>query len=187
MKRRGYIRSKRQARKWSQKLKNYRTIQKQIMQEAEDILNSRNFYKTKQYLQHGNVTVNEHVWNVARYSVIISEKLRIPCNRREMIRGALLHDYFLYDWHQPDEKNPHKLHGFYHPGTALRNASRDFDLTDREKDIIKKHMWPLTLFPPLCREGWIVTAADKWCSTMETLHVHRGHGIVQHGSRKERN
>ena len=42
-----------------------------------------------------------------------------------------------------------------------------------EKDIIKKHMWPLTIVPPVCREAWIVTMADKYCSLMETLRLHR--------------
>ena len=58
---------------------------------------------------------------------------------------------------------------FTHPMTALRNADRDFDLTDTERDIIKKHMFPLTVIPPTCREGWIVCLADKYCSLYETF------------------
>ena len=62
-----------------------------------------------------------------------------------------------------------RIHGFTHPMTALRNADRDFDLTDTERDIIKKHMFPLTVIPPTCREGWIVCLADKYCSLYETF------------------
>lgn len=167
-----------QARKWERKLEQYRRFQKQIVREAPDILKSGNFNQMKGYIQHGNVTVNAHVMNVARYSIAFSERLHVPCNKRALIRGALLHDYFLYDWHVPDKRNPHRLHGFYHPGTALRNALLEYELTEREKDIIRKHMWPLTVVPPLCREGWIVTAADKWCSLMETLHILKGHGAA---------
>ncbi len=47
-------------------------------------------------------------------------------------------------------------------------------MTARERDIIKKHMWPLTVVPPMCREAWIVTTADKYCSLMETLYIHEG-------------
>ena len=55
----------------------------------------------------------------------------------------------------------------------------------REKDIIKKHMWPLTISAvPMCREAWIVTMADKWCSLMETFHVHKGHGALIEKLRK---
>ena len=178
-------RSKRQAERWKRKLEHYRRIQRQIQRDAPDILRSANFRKTREHIQHGNVTVNDHVMDVARYSLAISEKLHIPCSRRELVRGALLHDYFLYDWHKPDAENPHRLHGFYHPGRALKNASKEYKLTLREKDIIKKHMWPLTVVPPGCREAWIVTTADKWCSLLETLHMHRGHGAILQKLRNE--
>ncbi len=172
------LRTEKQARKWQEKMEHFRKIHRQIRTEASDILQSENFNRMKEFVQHGNVTVNAHVMNVARYSILFSEYLHISCSRKELIRGALLHDYFLYDWHVPDEENPHPLHGFYHPGRALRNALEEYSLTERERDIIRKHMWPLTLVPPGCREAWIVTAADKWCSLMETLHMYKGHGAV---------
>ena len=124
------------------------------------------------------MTVNDHCIRVAKYSLALCKKLHIPCSRKDLIRGALLHDYFLYDWHTPDKRKPHRLHGFYHPGRALKNASAEYDLTPREREIIKKHMWPLTVVPPTCREAWIVTTADKWCSLMETFGLHRGHGKI---------
>ena len=179
------VRTARQARRWQQGLERYRRRHRMILKAAPDILSSENFHKTKEYIQHGNVTVNNHVMDVAHYSLIIAEGLHIRCNRKELIRGALLHDYFLYDWHIPDRLNPHNLHGFYHPGKALRNASREYDLTKREKDIIKKHMWPLTIVPPRYKEAWVVTAADKWCSLMETIHLHKGHGVVYQESGKD--
>jgi uncharacterized protein len=149
-----------------------------LEKEAGDILSSENFKSTKMHIQHGTVTVNDHCINVARHSIMLAQFLGIAYNRRELIRGALLHDYFLYDWHDKDHINPFKLHGFYHPGRALKNASAEYRLTDREKDIIRKHMWPMTVVPPMYREGWIVTAADKWVSLMETLHVYKGNGAA---------
>jgi len=140
---------------------------------ASDILSSFNFRTKTKCPQHGDMSVKNHCLDVARYSIAINEKLKIKCNERALVRGALLHDYFLYDWHktEPDEE-PHKLHGFYHPGTALRNAMKEYELSDIEKEIIKKHMWPLTPIPPMCKEAWVVTAADKWCSMLETVHLH---------------
>ncbi len=154
---------------------------------AEDILNSANFQRTKEHIQHGNMTVNEHCINVAKTSLMIKKKLHITCNQRDLVRGALLHDYFLYDWHKKDLKNPHKLHGFYHPGRALRNAKKEYVLTKRQEDIIKKHMWPLTVVPPMCREAWIVTAADKYCSLMETFRLHKGKIKTRRGILKVQN
>lgn len=137
-----------------------------------DILASDNFRRTKSHIQHGTMPVHSHSISVAKHSLAISRKLRIRCHQRELVRGALLHDYFLYDWHKKDEVHPHRLHGFFHPGAALRNASAEYQLSDLEKDIIKKHMWPLTLIPPRCREAWIVTIADKYCSLLETFRLH---------------
>lgn len=170
-------RSKRKREKWMRELERFRDRQRQIKENAADILQSENFRKNRTYIQHGDMTVNDHVLSVARCSIALDDFLHAKSRRRELVRGALLHDYFLYDWHKPDKEHPHRLHGFYHPGTALRNALKEYELTDRERDIIKKHMWPLTVVPPTCREAWIVTTADKWCSLLETLHIHRGHGM----------
>ncbi len=151
-------------------------IQEILNNHGHEILLSSTFHKTRDYIQHGDMTVYEHCMNVAERAIKINRALRAKCQERDLVRGALLHDYFLYDWHidGKDKGNVHpKLHGFYHPSTALKNASRDFDLSPREKDIIKKHMWPLTIVPPLCREAWIVTMADKYCSLMETMGWHK--------------
>lgn len=147
---------------------------KKLRKYGKDILDSDNFKSTKNYIQHGNMTVHEHCVNVAKTSLKIKKALHISCNERDLIRGALLHDYFLYDWHIPSETDSRKLHGFYHPTFALINAKKEYSLTPKQEDIIKKHMWPLTVIPPMCKESWIVTAADKYCSTMETLHFHKG-------------
>ena len=148
-------------------------LRRQIREAGADILESIEFQKTREHIQHGTVTVHAHCINVAKHSLMLADKLKIRTKRRELIRGALLHDYFLYDWHDKDHINPFKLHGFFHPGRALKNATRDFELTDREKDIIRKHMWPMTIIPPMYREAWIVTVADKWVSLLETLRIQK--------------
>lgn len=140
---------------------------------GREILKSPNFLKTATFTQHGQMSVRQHCINVAKCSLVINEKLGIHCERKDLIRGALLHDYFLYDWHAKNKQKTHRLHGFYHPGIALHNAGKEYALSKREQDIIKKHMWPLTIKPPLCREAWVVTTADKFCSLMETLHLQK--------------
>lgn len=148
-----------------------------LKKHGSDILNSENFKKTQGHIQHGTVTVHNHVMDVARYSLILNKKLGLGCNKHDLIRGALLHDYFLYDWHDKEYLSQRKrLHGFWHPGIALRNAEKEYQLNDRQRDIIKKHMWPLSVVPPMCREAWVVTAADKYCSLLETVGIHKGHG-----------
>ena len=69
------------------------------------------------------------------------------------------------------EKKPlFQKHGFTHPRTALENACKYFNLNEIEKDIIEKHMWPLTLRKvPKYKESVVVTMVDKYCSTKETF------------------
>lgn len=120
----------------------------------------------KDYNHHGTTSVHTHVLHVAWWANRIAESLPVEVDMESLTRGALLHDYFLYDWH---DDHGHSPHGFTHPFTALKNARDDFDLTEREVDIIKTHMWPLTVVPPKHREGWIVTMADKIATWEETL------------------
>lgn len=173
-------RSEKQAERFRRRYQKEHRLYHAIREDAADILQSSNFRKTRQHVQHGTMTVNSHCMDVAKCSLYLSEKLEklhIRCNRRELIRGALLHDYFLYDWHDKGyvaERG--RLHGFTHPKTALRNADKEYELTDIQRDIIKKHMWPLSVVPPRYREAWVVTSADKYCSLMETLGLHKGHG-----------
>lgn len=123
---------------------------------------------TKEFIQHGNISVYAHCFSVAVMSIRIARFLNINVDKRSLIRGAMLHDYFLYDWH--DTNNPaHTWHGFTHPSTALRNASQDFELSAIECDIIEHHMFPLVPYPPKSREAWIVCTADKICALKETI------------------
>lgn len=160
--------------------KNYeerREFYRLLKKYAWDIMDSRNFQSTRNFIQHGTMPVHRHCLDVANQSIRISKRLGIPCSEKDLIRGALLHDYFLYDWHDKAYLSQRKrLHGFWHPGIALRNAEKEYELSDTQREIIRKHMWPLSVVPPTCKEAWVVTAADKYCSLMETVGIHKGHG-----------
>ncbi len=137
------------------------------------IVNTEKMQSTKNCIQHGNVSVFAHSMAVARYSIKLAEALGIKYDRKSLIRGAILHDFFLYDWHETSNIGD-GLHGFAHPYTASKNAIRQFRLNSRELDIIRKHMWPLTLTKvPMHRESWLVCAADKYCSLLETFGLSR--------------
>lgn len=167
---------KQEKRKSNQLRKN---IHRAILRHGKDILQSPGFLKSGSAVQHGNMSVKQHSIDVARCSLAISRRLPLRFAEKDLIRGALLHDYFLYDWHDKkvrvrDIRQFYKLHGFSHPSVALENAKNDFVLTKRQEDIIKKHMWPLTIKPPACREAWVVTIADKYCSLLETFRLRHG-------------
>lgn len=127
----------------------------------------------RQYKQHGSSTCYDHSIAVAKTALLLSMILPFRFKQQQLVRGALLHDYFLYDWHVT---RPEKLHGFSHPLTACENARRDFNITPLEENIIKRHMFPLTPVPPKYREGVLVTLSDKYCATKEVFRA-LGHKI----------
>ena len=54
--------------------------------------------------------------------------------------------------------------------SLMKNALKRWKLNDIEKDVIKKHMFPLTLFlVPKYKESIIVCLVDKVCATYETF------------------
>lgn len=130
-----------------------------------DILSSDGMKSEKNIPHHGNYSCFDHSLRVAAASIYIAMKLGADVDMRSLVRGALLHDYFLYDWHKRDKA--HRLHGFHHAKKALINAERDFSLNDTEKEIIMRHMFPLNITPPRSAESRIVCLADKLCAAGE--------------------
>lgn len=138
-------------------------------QQINDLLRHPQVRAMDQHIHHNSITTLEHCLSVSYLSFQISNKLGL--DSKSVARGALLHDLYLYDWHKI--KPPEGLHGFTHPGIALRNASGLFQLSRLEADIISKHMWPLTLKPPRYRESFLVCFVDKYCAFLEVFHTRR--------------
>lgn len=134
-----------------------------------DLITAPAVREMNDYIQHSDITTLEHCIFVAYISFLICRRFGFDCY--SAARGGLLHDLFLYDWHVT--KTPDGLHGFTHPATALQNAKRYFVLNDREQDIIKKHMWPLTLSLPRYKESLVVCGADKFCALAEISGLYR--------------
>jgi len=128
-----------------------------------DLLDNQITQSLDGFIQHGSVTSLDHSLSVSYYSFIVCKLLHLDyCSAA---RGGLLHDLFLYDWHK--SKVFAGMHTFSHPHKALENASRHFDLNKVERDIIVKHMWPVTIIPPKYKESFIVSCMDKYCAILE--------------------
>ncbi len=141
---------------------------------ALETVSSSRMLAAQAHLQHGQTSVFSHSIAVAYYSFrlarFLEKRLSFRFSTEELIRGALLHDYFLYDWH--DGVPRRRLHGLYHPLRAHENAQLDFALSEREADIILKHMFPLTATPPHYRESVVVCLVDKVCALYEMMRAH---------------
>lgn len=118
----------RQREKQERRIARRRKFMERIAENGGDILRSDNFKSTRRSIQHGTISVHSHCISVAGCSLAIHEKLEkmgIKSEEKDIIRGALLHDYFLYDWHHhKHDRGLWNMHGFSHPRTALKNAGR---------------------------------------------------------------
>lgn len=130
---------------------------------VQDILEHPEFQQLNNFPHHKPFTILDHSLHVAWLTFTCSERLTkvIPSfDSRNATRGALLHDFFLYDWHLPRSDGKH-WQGFRHPRIACHNAGRCFCLSTKEQDIILNHMWPLTSRWPRSRERFLVCIMDK--------------------------
>lgn len=134
---------------------------------AGEIYNTPQLQKLSQFEQHFKINRLQHIRSVAYLSFLVSRKLKL--DYVSTARAATMHDLFYYDWREDDLS--HKLHGYRHPKTALKNAFYLCGtLNKKEVDIIKKHMWPLTVIPPKYLESIVVTSMDKYCATIEMIY-----------------
>ena len=133
----------------------------------------------KQYKQHGTISTYDHSLNVLNVGYALAKKFK--CNDieiRNVIVGSILHDFYLYDWHDGRIRKE-GIHGFSHPKRALFNANCRFNLNKRQKNIISSHMFPMTIFNiPRYKEAWVVTMADKYCAIMEYWYAHVLHKSI---------
>lgn len=130
-----------------------------------DMIENNTVKQMNDFKQHYETTCFEHCLVASYYCYLLCKKFNldyIPCSRAAMVR-----DLFLYDWRK--RQNGRKgLHAFTHPQTAYDNASKLFNLNEKEKDIIVKHMWPVTLALPKYKESYILTLVDKYCALNES-------------------
>ena len=132
----------------------------------QKIVEDKKFQTGKKFVQHGDFSVYDHSIYVCETCFNMASKLHLKIDKESLAKGALLHDYFLYDWHSKDHP---KFHGFRHAKLAAENAKRDFGLTQKEERMIRSHMFPLSLRIPSSREAILLCIADKYCATRETV------------------
>lgn len=135
-----------------------------------DILSNKVVMSSDTILHHSKTSCYRHMFNVAYYSYKMCKFFNL--DYVSAARGAMLHDLYLYTWHKERGVIIEllKKHPWIHPKMALQNATKYFDLNDIEKDIIIKHMWPVTIKLPKYAESFIVGLADKFCCIMEVFH-----------------
>lgn len=154
-------------------MKNYKELaneDKEFQEIIEPLIKNKTVQQMKNFRQHYETSCFEHCYMASFYCYKICKKFHL--DYKSATRAAMLHDLFLYDWRkkQPDRKG---FHAFTHAKTACKNACKLFELNEKEKSIIKTHMWPVTLEIPKSREAFILTLVDKHCALSESFKVYK--------------
>ncbi|MDO5141911.1 MAG: HD domain-containing protein [Eubacteriales bacterium] len=144
---------------------------------AEIMLHPR-FVRLRTLRHHGaGNSVYDHSVAVAKAAYGIACRMRLSAEETaSVVRAALLHDFFGYDWHGAAFRRylrrfsglhrVIRMHAFAHGPIAAQRADQVFHLTDREREAIARHMFPLAAMPR-SRIAWIVTLADKAVAARE--------------------
>lgn len=155
-------------RKYSEKKrKNNEKDKEEFLQFINEIIKNEKIQEMKNYNHHSYTNCYQHSIHVSYYNYKLCKKL--GWDAKAAARAGIMHDMFLYDWHEHKTGSGERMHGFEHPVKALRNAGTSFRISKKEGDMIAKHMFPLTITPPRYKETYIIILTDKFCSTCEVI------------------
>lgn len=123
-------------------------------------------YQSMKDIAHHDGSAYDHCLKVAYCAYRMAK--RWGWDVEATIRGALLHDFHLYQFSKREGRNALAegvRHSRNHPKHALANALMYWDISGKEKDIIVNHMFPFAV--PRCREAWLISFADKYVAVWE--------------------
>jgi uncharacterized protein len=124
--------------------------------------------KMQEIPAHMGSNVYVHTFKVVKNVMKRAIKSRKNLDLENLLVAAIFHDYYLYNWRTTKDR-PHP-HGKYHPGIAVENAKRDFNISEESQRMIKTHMWPLNFFnPPKGKEARLLCNVDTWIALVECL------------------
>lgn len=125
----------------------------------------KNEVKKLEQISHHNTNRLEHSLKVSYYSYKVSKLLFLDSD--QVARGGLLHDFFeertAYVNSAKEKFNVYTKHSTI----ALENSLKLCELTDKEQDMIKAHMFPLDGNIPKYAESWVVNLVDTGVSVFE--------------------
>ncbi|WP_294411770.1 HD domain-containing protein [uncultured Ruminococcus sp.] len=134
---------------------------------VKDIIGCQQVQELRSITHHISTTRFQHCVNVSYYSYMVCRKFNL--NARSAARAGLLHDLFYYDRKQynSEKTKGQASHSENHAMLACANAAEITKISKLERDMIEKHMWPVTRPMPKYKETYIITIIDKYCAVLE--------------------
>ena len=138
---------------------------KEYLSIIDEIVKNDEFKKMSN-IRHHNTTRMNHLIKVSFRSYKIAKHFDL--DYKEAAIGGILHDFYSSEIRDCDKfKEKLSLFSTGHPKIALENANKNFNINEKEKNIIVSHMFPMCKKLPKYKESWIVTAVDKFYSIGE--------------------
>lgn len=137
-------------------------LDREYSQIVYPILINEEFNKIKTIEHHG-VTRFDHSLKVSYYSYKIAKFLHL--DYKEVARGGLLHDFFFSN--EERTQKDRLISFFVHPKKAVVKSIENFQLSEKEIDMVRSHMFPVAIAVPKYAESWIVSFVDKAVALME--------------------
>lgn len=133
-------------------------------------LNEPRILRMKAVPMHRGSNCYEHSFKVAKKAIkhALRRKNKDKIDLEVILVGAILHDYYLYDWRS--DRSKRKRHCHNHPSIAVENAIKDFAISKKVQRVIETHMWPIKFKDyPNSKEARIVSMSDKMVTTGEAF------------------
>ena len=131
-----------------------------------DLLKDEYVESMKTFSHHKEVNTHFHSVYVSYCVYRACEALGVK-DEADIIRASLLHDFYLYEWYTVKHD---EYHIFYHPKESVKNIIGHFgSLTDKQRDMILSHMFPIAKKMPNSVGAWLLTGADKYCAMSDYI------------------
>ncbi len=123
-------------------------------------------------------TISQHSKHISRFdhSLYVAYTGFVICHRLGLDSHAAARAGMLHDFHEHDSRYTSAAFKllFTHATHASRQASEHFTLSEKEKNIIESHMWPITPHKlPKSREALIINMVDTFCAALEMVGYYK--------------
>ncbi len=145
-------------------------LEKEIRTIGRDILESEWFIRGFSQPHHFRSNVSDHELHVTKASLRLAG-LFASADREALIRACLCHDMGLIG-NRKVIYTTGRMCITQHPLDSATRAEMILGtISEKERDIIEHHMFPLVLKRPHCLEAVIIGIADKYCALYEPFTI----------------
>ena len=137
----------------------------EFLQIVNEIISNRKYLRLQEEKHHHNTNRYKHMLDVSYMTYKFCKNRNL--DYKSATKAAVLHDFYFDDDFKNDN-NAKKI--LKHPEIAIKNSEEICDLTEKEKNIIASHMFPIGGKLPRYKESIVVDVIDDIVSAKERLN-----------------